>query len=318
MELNLREKIDENIDKYFPGKNFSISSITRVKTKPHSFVFNALLVNSDGEHEEIYIKQFGPEIKPGLNEIINLKTEWEQILTPRIIDYFEGDNLVLFEGVKGDTLSKNLLLNNYRLGGNARESRLLECARKMGNAIGHLQRLTEKGSKKIGESNIFIIEQYESEEYVKEILGTQSWAEMRPSIERLKDVKTTLAQFHGDPSPHNIILKGDDVFLLDFCYQTNAVFLDPVLFIVSLDLMRARLPFVLNSTITRMKTIFLRAYGEAANETWDRDVWSLFEFLTYLHVLLKYETRHKSLKNYIVASVDKRYILNKIRHFTKS
>ncbi len=318
MELDLREKIDENIDKYFPGKNFSISSITRVKTKPHSFVFNALLVNSDGEHEEIYIKQFGPEIKPGLNEIINLKTEWDQILTPRIIDYFEGDNLVIFEGVQGDTLSKNLLLNSYRLSGNARESRLFECARKMGNAIGHLQSLTEKGSKKIGESNIFIIEQYESEEYVKEILGTQSWTEMRPSVEQLKDVETTLAQFHGDPCPHNIILKGDDVFLLDFCYQTNAVFLDPVLFIVSLDLMRARLPFVLNSTITRMKTIFLKAYGEATNETWDRDVWSLFEFLTYLHVLLKYETRHKSLKNYIVASVDKRYILNKIRNFTKS
>ena len=318
MESDLREKIDENIDKYYPGKNFSVSSITRVKTKPHSFVFNALLANSDGEHEEIYIKQFEPEIKPGLNEIIKLKTEWDQILTPRIIDYFEGDNVVLFEGVKGDTLSKNLLLNSYRFSGNARESRLFECARKMGNAIGRLQRLTEKGSEKIGESNIFIVEQYESEEYVKETLGTQSWAEMRPSIEKLKDLKTTLAQFHGDPSPHNIILKGDDVFLLDFCYQTNAVFLDPVLFTVSLDLMRARLPFALNSTITQMKTIFLRAYGEATDHTWDRDVWSLFEFLTYLHVLMKYETRHKSLKNYIVASIDKRYILNKIGNFTKS
>ena len=318
MELDLREKIDRNIDKYFPGKNFSISNITRVKTKPHSFVFNALLINSDGEHEEIYIKQFEPEIKPGLNEIIKLKKEWDQILTPRIIDYFEGDNVVLFEGVQGDTLSKNLLLNSYRLSGNARESRLFECARKMGNAIGHLQRLTEKGSRKIGESNIFIVEQYESEEYVKEILGTQSWTEMRPSIEQLKDMKTTLAQFHGDPSPHNIIMKGNNVFLLDFCYQTNAVFLDPVLFIVSLDLMRARLPFALNSTITQMKTKFLRAYIEATNETWDRDVWSLFEFLTYLHVLMKYETRYKSLKNYIVASVDKRHILNKIRNFTKS
>ena len=318
MELDLREKIDRNIEKYFPGKNYSISSFTRVKTKPHSFVYNALLVNSDGEHEEIYVKQYGPEIKPGLTEIIDLKTDWDQILTPRIIDYFEGDNVVLFEGVQGDTLSKSLLLNNYRLSGNARESRLFECARNMGNAIGHLQRLTEKGSKKIGELNIFIVEQYESEDYVKEILGTQSWNEMRPSIEQLKDMKTKLAQFHGDPSPHNIILKGDDVFLLDFGYKTNAVFLDPVLFIVSLDLMRARLPFALNSTITQMKTIFLRAYGEATHETWDKDVWSLFEFLTYLHVLMKYQTRHKSLKNYIVASVDKRYILNKIRNFTKS
>jgi tRNA A-37 threonylcarbamoyl transferase component Bud32 len=289
-----------------------------VKTKPHSFVFNVLLVNSDGEHEEIYIKQFKPGIKSGLREIINLKTDWDQILTPRIIDYFEGDNVVLFEGVKGDTLSKNLLLNSYRLSGNARESQLFECARKMGKAIGLLQKLTEKGSQKIGESNIFIVEQYESEEYVKEVLGTQLWTDVRPSIEQLKDTKTTLAQFHGDPSPHNIILRGNDVFLLDFCYQTNAVFLDPVLFIVSLDLMRARLPFVLNSTITQMKTIFLRAYGEATNETWDRKIWSLFEFLTYLHVLLKYETRHKSLKNYIVASLDKRYILNKIRNFTQS
>jgi tRNA A-37 threonylcarbamoyl transferase component Bud32 len=162
------------------------------------------------------------------------------------------------------------------------------------------------------------VEQFESEEYVKEVLGTQLWTDVRPSIEQLKDTKTMLAQFHGDPSPHNIILRGNDVFLLDFCYQTNAVFLDPVLFIVSLDLMRARLPFVLNSTITQMKTIFLRAYGEATNETWDRKIWSLFEFLTYLHVLLKYETRHKSLKNYIVASLDKRYILNKIRNFTQS
>ena len=206
MELDLREKIDRNIEKYFPGKNYSISSFTRVKTKPHSFVYNALLVNSDGEHEEIYVKQYGPEIKPGLTEIIDLKTDWDQILTPRIIDYFEGDNVVLFEGVQGDTLSKSLLLNNYRLSGNARESRLFECARNMGNAIGHLQRLTEKGSKKIGELNIFIVEQYESEDYVKEILGTQSWNEMRPSIEQLKDMKTKLAQFHGDPSPHNIIL----------------------------------------------------------------------------------------------------------------
>jgi tRNA A-37 threonylcarbamoyl transferase component Bud32 len=318
MELDLREKIDRNIDNYFPGKNFSISSLTRVKTKPHSFVFNALLVNSDGEHEEIYIKQYAPEIKSGIRKIINLKTDWDQILTPRIIDYFEGDNVVLFEGVKGDTLSKNLLLNSYRLSGNTRESRLFECARKMGNAIGLLQKLTENGSQKIGESNIFIVEQFESEEYVKEVLGTQLWTDVRPSIEQLKDTKTTLAQLHGDPSPHNIILRGNDVFLLDFCYQTNAVFLDPVLFIVSLDLMRARLPFVLNSTITQMKTIFLRAYGEATNETWDRKIWSLFEFLTYLHVLLKYETRHKSLKNYIVASLDKRYILNKIRNFTQS
>lgn len=317
MELDLRDKIDGNIDKYFPDMNFTVSSITRVKTKPHSFVFNALLVNSDGVREEIYVKQFEPNIKTGIQEIIDLRSHWDQILTPRIIDYFESDNVVLFEGVKGDTLSKNLLLNSYRLSEKARESRLFECARKMGNAIGHLQRLTEKDSKKIGESNIFIVEQFESEEYVKEILGQRSWAEMRPSVEQLKDMKTSRAQFHGDPTPHNIILRGDDVFLLDFCYQTNAVFLDPVLFIVSLDLMRARLPFVLNSTITQMKTIFLEAYCEASKETWDRDVWSLFEFLTYLHVLLKYETRHRSLKNYVVASMDKRYILKKIRNVTK-
>jgi len=43
MELDLREKIDENIDKYFPGKNFSISSITRVKTKPHSCARSRLI-----------------------------------------------------------------------------------------------------------------------------------------------------------------------------------------------------------------------------------------------------------------------------------
>ena len=318
MEINLRHKIERNIENYFPGKNFSLKSVTQVTTKPKSYVYNALIVNSKGEHKKIYIKKIGDNKKNGLNEILNLKDDWEKILTPRIIDYFEEDNVVLSQGVNGDTLSKNLLLYSFRLGGKVRETRLVECAEKIGKAIGFLHRSTEKGSGKIGEMNIYLVEQFETTEYFRKILGNNSWSKIQKRVESLKNETTKLVQFHGDLSPHNILLNKEDVFLLDFSYLYNAIFLDPVLFTVSLELMRGRFPLLLDSIISKMKKEFINSYQMASNEVWDKDTWMIFELLAFLHILLKYETRIKNIKNNIVAMTDKRYIMNKINSFSKS
>lgn len=318
MESNLRHKIEGNIENYFPGKNFSLKSVTQVTTKPKSYVYNALIVNSIGERKEIYIKKIGENKKKGLEEILTFEIDWDKFLTPRILDYFEDDNVVLFEGVTGNSLSKNLLLYSFRLGGKVREIRLVECAKKIGNAIGFLHRSTEKNSAKIGEMNIYLVEQFETTEYFRKILGNQSWSNIQTRVESLKNETTKLVQFHGDLSPHNILLNKEDVYLLDFSYLYNAIFLDPVLFTVSLELMRGRFPLLLDSIISKMKKEFINSYQMASNEKWDKDTWMTFELLAFLHILSKYETRRKNIKNNIVAMADKRYIMNKINSFSKS
>jgi tRNA A-37 threonylcarbamoyl transferase component Bud32 len=272
-----------------------------------------LLVNSDGESKEIFVKKFGPNIKPGIIEIINLKEEWEQLLTPNIIDYIDEGNLLLLEGVEGETLSKNFLLYSLRLGGSARRNRLLECARKTGKAIGHLHRFTEKGKARIGSMKLYMVEQFNSGKY-NNILGENIWAELNPRIAKFIDSNSKIAQYHGDPSPHNILLKGNNVFLLDFCYQNSSVYLDPVLFTVYLDLVSARFPYM-NNVINQMKTEFLEAYITATGMQFEQDKWDNFEFLTYIHILYNYNKRSKNLKKYLVEFLDRKYIKDKIYHF---
>ena len=310
MEARLLKKIEKKIGEYYPGKAFKIARITKVKSKPKGFVFNILLENLYDESKEIYVKKFGPDIQPGINEILKIRKHWETVLTPRIIDYFEDDNVLLLEGVEGETLSRNFLLYSLGFGRSKRYDRLLNCAKKMGSAIGYLQRSTSKGEAQVGDMNIYIVDRFESENYI-EILGDSLWNEMLPRVEKLMASKTLIAQLHGDPSPHNILMKGEDVFLLDFCYQTSSVYLDPILFTVYLDLVRSRFPFM-KSIINHMKTEFTKAYTEESGIQLDRDIWTIFESLTYLHILNEYNNRSHNLKGYLVSSIDKKHIKNKL------
>ena len=103
------------------------------------------------------------------------------------------------------------------------------CSRKIGHAVNALQNATIRGTeKKISDLNLNIIKEIETEDYFKTVLKNDVLKDIKDQIEVLKNLRTNISQYHGDLSPHNIIIKENQVYLLDYSFQVNATFLDPV------------------------------------------------------------------------------------------
>jgi len=315
MEKVLRDKIEEKLHQYYQDDNFVIQGINRVPTKPGSIVFKIKIFDEVQGHLDLYAKTYDEKFSQNIIDMINLKINHDKLLIPRILDYYDEENIVLLEGVKGRTLSRSLLQHGFTFGTSLNAETLVECSRKIGCAIGYLQKFTRRGEQeKIGDLEIIHIKEVESEEYFTDTLGHDLMDYIRSQVGKFKGRTTNVAQYHGDPSPHNILVKDDRVFLLDFSFQINATFLDPALYVVSLELMRSRFCFLKN-TVTKMEDTFLSAYTEITNENWDSRTWQLIKTLTYLHYLIIYWKRKKTLKNSMVAAFDRRYLLKKINEY---
>jgi len=312
MKLILNAKVKERLQGYYPNDKFSLCSINRVNTKPNSTVHRIRIFDKSKGYQDLYAKECQTEVAPNIHEMISLKDSHERLLIPRIMDYYEEENIVLSEGVKGETLSKSLLKHSLSLGFALNTETLLMSSRKIGHAIGVLQNLTNRGTERLGDLDIYLIKEIENEEYFKTILKKDLLKDIKAQTENLKGLKTNISQYHGDPSPHNIFMKDDQVHLIDYSFHVNATFLDPALYLVSLELARSRLFHSIDDTVLKMENVFLYTYAETIkHDDWIYE-WPLIKTLTYLHFLLMYAKRKKTIKNSLVASIDRRYLIKKI------
>lgn len=313
MEQMLVKRIGEGLAEYYPGDRYVVADIDRVGTKPGSMVYRIKIYDESKGYRDLYAKEHCAEVSENIYEMMGLEDEW--LLIPSILDYFEDENVVLSEGVEGDTLTKRLLRHIFSHERDAET--LISCSKKMGYAIGSLHNLTNRGKHRLGDLDIYLTKEIEKEDYFKNIIKGDILKEIKDKVDELKEVKTGISQHHGDPSPHNILLRGDRVFLLDYSFRDNPTFLDPALYIVSLELMRARFGILLKNPLLKMENVFLRAYTVATGERWDFSTWELIKILTYLHFLLMYAKRKKTIKNTLVAAWDIRYLLKQVRRYGK-
>lgn len=320
MERMLGERIGERLPDYYPNDKFNIDGITRVKTKPRSSVYRIRIFDKAKGYQDLYAKEYREDLAPNIHEMMGLKEYHGLFLMPKMLDYYDDDeNIVLSEGTIGDTLTKSLLRHIFLLDRSLSTEMLLSCSRKMGYAIGSLQNLTNRGIlKKIGDLDICLITEIEEENYFKTILKKDLLKDIKDHVDKLKEIKTSMSQYHGDPSPHNILLKDDRVSLLDYSFQDSAPFLDPVLYVVSLELMHTRFGILLRNPLLKMETVFLRAYMKTTKQMWGFSAWALIKTLTYLHFLLMYAKREKTIKKTLVAATDRRYLLKQINDYGRS
>lgn len=165
----------------------------------------------------------------------------------------------------------------------------------------------------MGDLDIYLTKEIESEKYFKTILKRDRLKDLKDKVDELKEIRTEVSQHHGDPSPHNILLNDERVSLLDCSFMDNVTFQDPALYITSLELVRARFGLLLRKPLLKMEKVFWRAYTETTDERWAASNWALIKTLTYLHFLLMYTRRKKTIKNGLVAAIDRRYLLKKIK-----
>jgi len=306
MKKSLVRRIGKGLSEYYPGDRYVVADSDRVRTKPGSMVYKVKIYSVNKGYRNLYAKEHRAEMRENIYEMMGLNDE--RLLMPRILDYFEDENIVLSEGVEGDTLTRSLL--------GAHGLTLLNCSRKMGYAIGTLQNLTHRGIRRLGDLDIYLTKEIGSEKYFKTILKGDLLKELKDQVEELKELKTGVSQYHGDPSPHNILLGDDRVSLLDYSFLDCPTFVDPALYIVSLELVRARFGFLLENIVVKMENVFWRAYTETTKERVSgASNWALIKTLTYLHFLLMYATRKKTIKNSLVAAIDRRYLLKQIRRY---
>lgn len=314
MQKIICERVADKINDYYPHDRFLLTGVNRVNTKSRSFVYKISLFDKTKGSRDLYAKKFEECFSSNIREIMDLKQYHGLFLIPRIIDFYEDEMIVLSEGSTGETLTKTLLWHMLSLG-MVNFDKLIICSRKMGHAIGSLQNQTNRGTKRVGDFDIYIIKDIESNNDYNKIVDEDFLKNIRAQIDDLKDLKTGVSQYHGDPSPHNILLKDYDVHLIDHSFQESATFLDPSAFIVSLELVRNRMGPTMQKTVKRMEHDFLSSYTSRTGERWESQTWSLIKTLQYLRFLLIYSYRETTIMKNIVSSIDKKYLLKKIKEY---
>jgi len=311
MEKVIANRVRERLPEYYPDRGYVLQDIDKIYTKPGSSVYRIRVSDKAGRSRDLYAKEHRKGVSRNIHEMMGLVDSHELFLMSRILDY--KHDFVLSEGVPGETLTR--VLFKGVLSWDRRN--LIESSRKIGYAIGALQNMTTRGSHRAGDVPLYLIKEIETEDYFKTILKRELWRDIRSQAEGLKSLKTRVAQYHGDPSPHNILMKGDQVRLIDYSFQDNATFVDPALYLVSLELAGYRLGLPMREVISRMESTFKRAYSQMTREVYDRHIWTIVKTLTYLHFLLMYSKRERTIKNFLVASMDRRYLLRKIKECMK-
>lgn len=311
MEKVIAKRVRDRLPEYYPDRGYVLQDINKIYTKPGSSVYRIRVSDKAGRSRDLYAKEHPRGFSRNIHEMMGLVTSHELFLIPRILDY--KHDFVLSEGGPGETLTR--ILFKSVLSWDRRN--LIESSRKMGQAIGALQNMTTRGSHRAGDLPLYLIEEIETEDYFKTILKKESWRAIRAQAEGLKSLKTRVAQYHGDPSPHNILMEGGQVSLIDYSFQDNATFVDPALYLVSLELAGYRMGLPMRETISRMETTFKRAYSQMSREVYDRHIWTTVKTLTYLHFLLMYAKRERTIKNVLVASMDRRYLLKRVKEGLK-
>lgn len=311
MEKMIAKSVRERLDTYYPGQGYILQDINRISTKPGSQVYRIRLHSVVGGGREIYAKEYPESCSQNIQEMWDMKHLHDLFLMPRMLDYVDG--FTLTEGVPGGTLTGALLRGILSID----REKLIECSRKIGWAIGALQNVTTRGTKRGGDLDLYLVNEIETEDYFKRILSKDLLADLRAQAEELRGLKTRVAQCHGDPSPHNILMRDGRTYLIDYSYQDNATFLDPSLYMISLELVKNRLGGALRDIISLMEDSFREAYYQMVRESYDRPIWTTVKTLNYLHFLLMYATRHRTIKNYLVGAVDSRYLLRKVKEGLK-
>ena len=306
MEKTIAKRVGERLQDYYPKDDLEVENVTRVGTKPGSSVYRIRL-----QDRYLYAKEYREELGGNIREFMGL--DQRALLIPRIMDYYETEGLVLSEGATGDSLTMRLLKSSLSW----RKSSLIMCSRLMGHAIGSLQSQTNRGKMRIGDLDNYLIREIETEDYFKRILSRDLLVNILHQVEELKDLKTGVTQYHGDPSPHNILMRGDRVHLLDYSFQDNATFMDPALYLVSLELTRNRYGLPVREALLRMEKEFKDTYSKMTNEAYGRPIWTTIRTLTYLHFLLMYATRKRTIKNTPIGLMDSRYLLKRVREALK-
>jgi len=299
MEKNIANRINAILP------NHHIRGINRVSTKPGSSVYRIRIFYKFLEHRDLYAKEYPECLSSNIHEVMGL--DYKHLLLPRILDYH--DNILISEGAPGDTLTRALLRSVLSWD----RRNLLECSRKIGQAIGTLQNMTPRGIQKTGDLDLYFIREIESKEYFKRILSKDLLKNIIAQVEELKGLKIHVAQYHGDPSPHNIIMKNNQVSLIDYSFQDNATFVDPSLYIVSLELMQFRLGLPTRNIISEMGHHFLSSYFNVTGESWEHHTWLLIKKLNYLHFLLMYSSRERNPLKTLVSTIDKIYLMKQIK-----
>ncbi|GAH53171.1 unnamed protein product, partial [marine sediment metagenome] len=159
MEKMLGERVEEKLQDYYPEDKFRVEDISRVATKPGSSVYRIRICGRSQGYRHLYAKEYRKELTPNIREVLGLRSFHDLFLMPRILDYHDG--LLISEGINGDTLTRAILKSVL----SRAEQPLLECSRKIGMAIGALQNLTPRGTQRVGDLDLYLIREIETEEY---------------------------------------------------------------------------------------------------------------------------------------------------------
>jgi tRNA A-37 threonylcarbamoyl transferase component Bud32 len=238
----IKEKIFTNLKNYYPDRKLFIKGVTFVKNE-RARVLRYDLFEDDNKINEIYVKILKEGVKEQVLELKKLNEQRDLLLMPRILDFFEDFNAVVMEGFQGATLTKTLIFYTLPIAKNLHENRLLDIVKYIGRALGFLHNFTEKGKLRIGDMNLGIINGVKINHYIRTLLGTDLFNIICNRIGEIENERVSFVQVHRDPTPHNILVKGDDVCFVDFSFSRGASFEDPLTFSTGLELMSNRLPY---------------------------------------------------------------------------
>lgn len=298
MKPLLRRRIENNLDEYFPDQDVSIKNIRRIKTV-RSIVFRYVLIFPH-EEKTIYLKKFHPSRRDNIQEFIGLEKYWGRLLFPKIIDFFEDECVVVQEGVRGSTMSRNILFHTDEKG-------LVANSGKIGEALNLLQEITAKGTRRMGDLNRQFIGEVKSSRYLDELLGSYVMFKIRRLIATIENIETRVSQIHGDPTPHNILLNGDEAYLLDYSFIDGSEFEDPLNFVIALELNK-NVSFVSDTILFEMSDKFLKSFDEVGEL-----LWSKLKIIKYAHLLNVFHRRKKNLKRIYVSWMNKKYMIKEIK-----
>ncbi|RLI32449.1 hypothetical protein DRO56_03485, partial [Candidatus Bathyarchaeota archaeon] len=265
---------------------------------------------------ELYVKILGKGVKEQVLEIKKLNESGVLTLVPRIVDFFEDLNAVVMERVKGYAFSKALFFYTLPVISSLYEDRILGYMRKIGSELGRLHRFTKKGMLRIGDMNLSLITEVKSSPYLCTLIGADLFESIQNKVEEIENERVPFVQIHRDPTPHNILVNGDDVFLVDFAFRLGASFEDTLAFSTGLELMENRLPFFSKFLLEKMKYLFFNHYEKSFHFPFEGNFWILLKLLRTLQQLIVYRRRSKNLKRYVIECIDKRYLLKRVKELS--
>jgi len=200
-----------------------------------------------------------------------------------------------------------------------RKKILLNYIKDVGISLGNIHLKTFRKYEKLCKLEPYKNQDLKLDMIIKKKIGVNIFQKIFEKTENIKNERFPVSLTHLDLNLNNIHVNDNKIYIIDFSFDENFSFVDPIIFLMRLEFVKNRLFYVNNKFFNDVSNCFLDLYKKTNyRHKIDNYIWNVLRLLRYCYQLACNEQRHtNNLRQRCIGYIDSKYLIKRIKKLSE-